>query len=170
MIKEIQRKYLEIKSLKDLNEVEIPAEIYSLNLTISKDFQINKFFYKQIGKKHHWADRLEWTDQSWINYLSQKNVSTFILKDYENPIGYYELIFHKHSEEAEISYFGILEEYFGKKLGGFLLSEAIKNSFFSGAKRVWVHTCSLDHKNALKNYISRGMDIYKSEIFRANFI
>ena len=27
------------------------------------------------------------------------------------------------------AYFGILEEYFGKKLGGYLLSEAIKKSF-----------------------------------------
>ncbi len=56
-----------------------------------------------------------------------------------------------------------LEEYFGKKLGGYLLSEAIKNSFNQGAKRVWVHTCSLDHENALKNYLARGMKVFKTE-------
>ena len=56
------------------------------------------------------------------------------------------------------------EEYFGRKLGGFLLSEAIKNSFTLGCLRVSVHTCSLDHKNALKNYIARGMKIFKTEI------
>ena len=33
-----------------------------------------------------------------------------------------------------------------------------------GVNRVWVHTCSLDHKNALKNYLARGMKIFKSEI------
>jgi hypothetical protein len=27
-----------------------------------------------------------------------------------------------------------------------------------------VHTCSLDHKNALNNYLSRGMKIYNTEI------
>ena len=54
-------------------------------------------------------------------------------------------------------------EYFGKKLGGYLLSEAIKNSFNQGAKRVWVHTCSLDHENALKNYLARGMKVFKTE-------
>jgi hypothetical protein len=32
-----------------------------------------------------------------------------------------------------------------------------------GCIRVWVHTCSLDHKNALLNYLSRGMKIFKSE-------
>ena len=44
-----------------------------------------------------------------------------------------------------------------------LLSSAIKNSFLVKPSRVWVHTCSLDHKNALKNYISRGMKIFKKE-------
>ena len=52
----------------------------------------------------------------------------------------------------------------GKKLGSYLLSEAIKKSFEHGSNRVWVHTCSLDHKNALSNYLSRGMQIYKTEI------
>ena len=63
----------------------------------------------------------------------------------------------------EIAYLGLLEEYHNKKLGSFLLSEAIKNAFLDNPKRVWVHTCSLDHKNALKNYMARGMKIFKTE-------
>ena len=58
------------------------------------------------------------------------------------------------------------QEYQNKKLGSYLLSSAIKNSFLNDPKRVWVHTCSLDHKNALNNYISRGMKIFKSEIVK----
>ena len=50
-----------------------------------------------------------------------------------------------------------------KKLGGYMLTEAIKISFSYHANRVWGHTCSLDHKNALKNYLSRGMKIYNTE-------
>ena len=78
-------------------------------------------------------------------------------------VGYFELIFHPENKEVEIAYFGILEEYYGKKLGGYLLSEAIKRAFIFDIKRVWVHTCSLDHKNAFLNYISRGMIIFKNE-------
>jgi len=63
----------------------------------------------------------------------------------------------------EISYFGLLKDYISKKLGGYMLSEAIKISFSYKINRLWVHTCSLDHKNALKNYISRGMKIYNTE-------
>ena len=64
----------------------------------------------------------------------------------------------------EIAYFGLLEEFQNKKLGSYLLSEAIKISFENNINRVWLHTCSLDHKNALNNYIARGMKIYKTEI------
>ena len=68
-----------------------------------------------------------------------------------------------HKDEIEIAYLGLLEEYQNKKLGSYLLSSAIKNSFLEKPQRVWVHTCSLDHKNALKNYIDRGMKIFKKE-------
>jgi len=166
VIEEISRKYLEIKSLNDLREIQKPSSNYILNLVEPKDFQLNKFLYKQIGKKYKWIDRLIWTDQKWINYVSSKNLSTYVLKDGDDLVGYFELIFSEIKQEIEIAYFGILEDYFGKKLGSFLLSEAIKKSFLTGVKRVWVHTCSLDHKNALKNYLSRGMIIFRSEILK----
>ena len=124
---------------------------------------MNKFFYKNIGKKHYWVDRLIWTDKQWIDYTDDKKVKTFVLKKQEDLVGYYELISHLDQNETEIAYFGILEEYQNQKLGSFLLTSAIKNSFLSNPNRVWVHTCSLDHENALGNYLSRGMKLFKKE-------
>ena len=166
MKEEILRKYLEIKSLEDFKEVKKPSENYSINLVNPRDFQLNKFFYKNVGNKYEWVDRLVWTDQNWIDYISDERLSTYMLKEDSEIAGYFELIFHHRTGDAEIAYFGILEEYFGKKLGGYLLSEAIKQSFSLNCKRVWVHTCSLDHQNALKNYLARGMKIFKSEILK----
>ena len=163
MTEKIYRSYLEIKSLDELKEVKKPLENYFIELADSKDFQLNKFFYKTIGKNYQWIDRLIWTDLNWTNHVSNDQLFTYILKDKSEIAGYFELLFSKQSKEAEIVYFGILEEYFGKKLGGYLLSETIKNSFILGAKRVWVHTCSLDHENALKNYLARGMKTFKIE-------
>ena len=163
MSEKIYRKYLEIKSLENFNESKRPSDDYSVELVDPKNFQLNKFFYKNIGNKCKWIDRLIWTDQKWINYVSDKKISTYILKDKNEIAGYFELMFYEDIKEIEIVYFGILEEYFGRKLGGYLLSEAIKKSFSLGFVRVWVHTCSLDHKNALKNYIARGMKVFKSE-------
>jgi ribosomal protein S18 acetylase RimI-like enzyme len=128
-----------------------------------KDFQLNKFFYRNIGKKHKWVDRLTWSDKNWIDYVSDKKLYTFVMKDKDELVGYFELIFYQDTRESEIAYLGILENYFGNRLGGYILSEAIKKSFTLGSLRTWVHTSSLDHKNALKNYLARGMKIFKSE-------
>ena len=163
MTEKIYRSYLEIKSLDKLKEVQKPSENYFVEFADPKDFQLNKFFYKNIGNKYQWVDRLSWTDQNWIDYISDKRLSTYILKENDEIAGYYELIIHHNTRDAEIAYFGILEEYFGKKLGGYLLSEAISKSFSLNCNRVWVHTCSLDHQNALSNYLARGMKIFKSE-------
>ena len=164
MKEKIFRNYLELKSLKDFKEVKKPSENYSVKLSNPKDFQLNKFFYKNIGKNCKWVDRLIWTDLDWIKYVSDQKLFTYVLKSNDEIAGYFELFFNKDTKEAEIAYFGILEEYFGRKLGGYLLSEAIKISFNLSCSRVWVHTCSFDHKNALLNYQSRGMKIFKSEI------
>ena len=164
MTEEVKRNFLEINSLQDLKEGDKPSSNYSLSLINPINFQLNKFFYKSIGKNHKWIDRLSWSEEKWISYVSNENVKTYVFKFKDDLVGFFELIFHSEKNEIEIAYFGILEEYQNKKLGSYLLSEAIKTSFQNSVKRVWVHTCTLDHKNALKNYITRGMKIFKTEI------
>ena len=163
MTEEVKRNYLEINSLQDLNEGNKPSEDYSLSLIDPINFQLNKFFYKNVGKKHQWVDRLVWSETQWIDYVSSKNVKTYIFKYKKDLAGFFELISHIENKETEIAYFGLLEEFQNKKLGSYLLSQAIQKSFNGGIDRVWVHTCSLDHKNALNNYIARGMKIFKTE-------
>ena len=82
--------------------------------------------------------------------------------DSENLVGF-ELLNNPHLSETEITYFGLLEEYIGRGIGGYALSVAIRKSFEKDIKRVWLHTCTLDHPNALKNYIARGMTVFKKE-------
>ena len=163
MTKEVKRNYLEINSIEDLNERSKPSDDYSLDLLDPFNFQLNKFFYKNIGKKHKWVDRLIWTEEQWIDYTSSSKVRTYVLKCKDDLAGFFELIYHEEKKEVEIAYLGILEDYQNKQLGSYILSEAIKKSFKNKIDRVWVHTCTLDHRNALKNYITRGMKIFKTE-------
>ena len=150
-------------SLNELIETINPSNEYIVELIDPPNFQLNKFFYKNIGKNHRWVDRLVWNEKDWIKYTSNENVKTYILKKKGDLVGYFELLYHVEKNETEIAYFGLLEEFQNKKLGSYLLSSAIKKSFLNKSKRVWVHTCSLDHKNALNNYISRGMKVFKKE-------
>ena len=168
MNNQVKRNYLEINSLNELIEKEKPLNNLYLYKVDPPDFQLNKFFYKEVGKKHRWVDRLAWTDINWKDYLNTNGVNTYVLKHKKELAGYFEQNYYKEDSNCEIAYFGILEEFIGKKIGGYLLSEAIKKSFENGAKRIWVHTCSLDHKHALKNYISRGMKIFKSELINVD--
>ena len=163
----VERNFLEIKSIEALIESKVPQINHSIELVEPVDFQLNKFFYKNVGNKHRWTDRLIWSENEWIRYVSSPNIETYILKIENDLAGYFELINHTNLKEIEIAYFGLLEEYHNKKLGGYLLSEAIKKSFLKkNIERVWVHTCTLDHKNALKNYMARGMKIYKKETIK----
>ncbi len=166
MIIDIERKYLEISDLNSLKGQGKPNELCKVFKIDPPDFQLNRFFYKQIGRKHKWVDRLNWEDRNWTKYLNNPNVSTYVLKEKDELVGYFENIIDLKNKSCEIAYFGILENYFGKKYGSYLLTEAIKFSLNKDTNRVWVHTCSLDHRNALNNYLSRGMKVFKSEKIR----
>ena len=162
MMIHVERNFLEIKDLRNLKE-NINMENNFLIKKIKPDFQLNKFFYKQVGKKHRWIDRLIWSDEKWMTYISNKNLETYVISKCDELVGFFELLYNPELKETEISYFGLLEEYIGKGIGGFALSSAIRKAFEKNINRVWLHTCTLDHPNALKNYIARGMTVFKKE-------
>ena len=92
---EIIRYYLEIKNLKDLQIVSKPNKNCLIKKLSPPDHQLNKFFYKQIGKNQRWIDRLSWKDIDWIEYLNNSNVETYILTEKEDLVGFYESIYEK---------------------------------------------------------------------------
>ena len=158
----IKRYFLEIKKFSDLNELNIP-EHYQIVLDNKKNFQLNKFFYKQIGIDHFWRDRLIWSDKIWSKYVENKNLETYILKKNEDLVGFYEQEYHQDSNEIELINMGILKDFRGLKLGSLLLNHAIISASRKNPNRMWVHTCSLDHKHALQNYKSKGFELFKKE-------
>ena len=75
---EVKRNYLEIYSIDDLIDTKIVPKEFTIDLIDPPNFQLNKFFYKSIGKNHRWTDRLLWNDKQWINYTTNKNLKTYI--------------------------------------------------------------------------------------------
>ena len=164
----VQRFFLELKKDQKLNQSIIFPKNVKIHVETEKDININKFFYRQIGKDHFWRDRLLWSDKKWQKYINNKNLETGIMKINDEFVGFYEQEFHENKNEIELIQMGILKEYQGKKLGSYLLKYIIQNIFSRNIERLWVHTCSLDHKNALSNYLSKGLKIFKEE--EINFI
>ena len=95
---EIIRYYLEIKDLKDLKITSKPNNNCLIKKLSPPDHQLNKFFYKQIGKNHKWVDRLSWKDTDWIAYLNNSNVETYVLKEKKDLVGFYESIYEKKKQ------------------------------------------------------------------------
>jgi len=163
MQRKIDRFYLHIFSINDL----IKSNYKQINLEVILEkkpkIDICKFLYKEVGRDFFWRDRLKWSDQDWLDYISNDFFKLYILKQNNELAGYYELLYDPKIPSMEIAYFGIFKEFFGKGIGGYLLTDAILTSFNQKINKVWVHTCTLDHPNALKNYIARGMKVFKTE-------
>jgi ribosomal protein S18 acetylase RimI-like enzyme len=163
MQRKIDRFYLHIFSINDL----IKSDYKQINLEVILEkkpkIDICKFFYKEVGRDFFWRDRLKWRDQDWLDYINNDFFKLYILKYNNKFAGYYELLYDPKNSSMEIPYFGIFKEFYGKGIGGYLLTHAILSSFEQKINKVWVHTCTLDHPNALKNYLARGMKIFKTE-------
>ena len=72
--------------------------------------------------------------------------------------------------DVEITAFGLLPDHVGRGLGGHALTLTIQQAWDSepvkspAVRRVWLHTCSFDHPNALRNYQRRGLTVYRVEV------
>jgi GNAT superfamily N-acetyltransferase len=127
-----------------------------------KQFAFNRFLYQMVGSDWRWTDKLSWSDDQWRSYAEGDDRLTWVAWFKGSPAGYYELHFQEHGA-VEVSNFGLLTPFIGKGFGGYLLTHAIRSAWESGASRVWLHTCTYDHPNALANYEARGMKRYRTE-------
>ena len=154
--------YLEMRSPAELRPNRCADERFWIGEASVKQWQFNRFLYFAVGSSWAWNDKRDWTDEQWRQYAESDQLRTFGAYFDGSPAGYYEL--HCDREEVEIRYFGLLPAFVGRGLGGPLLSRALEDAWQMKPRRVWVHTCSLDHPAALANYQARGMKIYKTEI------
>jgi GNAT superfamily N-acetyltransferase len=125
--------------------------------------EMSRFLYTAVGGDWFWTARIEWTYEKWQEWLAQPGLRTWVFYVAGIPAGYFELVTHSDSN-VEIEHFGLIPHFVGEGLGGHLLTQAIETAWAIGGQRVWLHTCSHDHPNAVNNYLARGMRIYKEEI------
>ena len=124
--------------------------------------ELNRFLYAAVGARWWWYSRLPWDYARWFAYLDRPELETWVAYVSGTPAAYFELE-RQDGANVEIVYFGVMPRFIGKGLGGALLHAAGSRAWDMGASRVWVHTCTLDHPQALKNYQARGFEIFKVE-------
>jgi len=124
--------------------------------------ELNRFLYTTVGADWQWTDRLGWTREQWLQYVDRAEMETWVAYVAGTPAGYFELEMQPGAN-VEIAYFGLLPQFIGRGIGGYLLTVAVQRAWAMGAARVWVHTCMMDHPGALSNYQARGFRIFKEE-------
>ncbi len=154
--------HLEMTSPTQLRSKSLPREGVDVVRLPFPMPELNKFFYTAIGKDWHWFERLVWTAAEWLRYVDRPELDTWIVTEGGVPAGYFELE-KQVDDDVEIVYFGMLPQFIAHHLGGWALSQAVDKAWAMGARRVWVHTCDLDHPKALPNYLARGFNLFKTE-------
>lgn len=168
MIREFTVYYLEITESGNAGaDMSIPDNIRIKRVTEPSP-ALNRFFYLKIGAAWDWIDRKNWTVDQWRQYVDQADLETWVVHFDSAPAGYFELL-HEPEQRTQIAYLGLLPEFTGKGLGGYLTRFAIQRAFDVGAKKVWLSTCSLDHPAALKTYLKCGFKLVREEVVRKEF-
>jgi GNAT superfamily N-acetyltransferase len=136
--------------------------------------ELYRMCYRTVGEAFHWRDRWDWTDEEIAAHLGDPAIQLFVAmritgKHAARLAGWYELRRVAEDDSVEIAYFGIVESEFGRGFGKHLLSSAVRDAWALGPRRVWLHTCTLDHPNALSNYLARGFTPYRKETYEVDF-
>lgn len=157
---EITRTYLELDDPRELRPAGRPR-VDGLEITRVEppDGAVSRWFYLRVGGPHNWTDHAEWSEAEWQSWAD--GVETWIATVAGERAGYHELRIGDGS--VEVAYFGLIPDFQGKGLGGYLLTHALERGL-ELAPRVWVHTNTQDAPAALPNYEARGLRPYRTEV------
>ncbi len=160
---EVTTYYLELRSVEEFtpSATVVPdLEIREARIACP---ELGRFLYTVVGRVWRWTDRLSWPYSTWLAHLERPEVEVWIAYLDGVIAGYVELE-HQPEESVEIVYFGLLRQFMGRGIGGFLLSDTVERAFRAGAQRVWLHTSSLDSPQAMENYRARGFVLFNEEV------
>ena len=161
---EVTTWYLEMLSAEQARPIDCPTTEARLERIAERNPGLNRWLYSAVGNGWYWTQRLPWDDAAWADWVQRPEVETLVLYVGDEIAGYVELAADAAADgNVEISYFGLIPGFIGRRLGGYLLSAGIERAWARGAQRVWVHTCSLDGPHALANYQARGFRVYETE-------
>jgi len=161
---EVIRTYLEMRAPSELQPARSDDPLIKIEQQRNCSIALFRLLYLEVGRNYRWIDRLPWTDEQISAHLAQPENSIWLMSHEGEMAGYFEL---RKCEDGstELAYFGLLPQFIGRGLGRHLLTCATEQAWKDGAKRVWLHTCTLDDPAALPNYLKRGFKPFKTEVY-----
>ncbi|NLG54699.1 MAG: GNAT family N-acetyltransferase [Rhodococcus sp.] len=142
-------------------------------------YELSHALYNAVGVTVCWTDRRAWHYTDWTKWVENPRLETWVGTVEGTPAGFFELLGHDDGS-VEVVLFGLLPQFRGQGVGGAFLSACIEAGWrysfdvtgrvaaaeeISEVQRVFLLTSTLDHPNALKNYLARGFVVESSEEF-----
>jgi GNAT superfamily N-acetyltransferase len=122
-----------------------------------------RFLYDAVGRPWQWLSRRKLSDEQLAAILQDERDEVHVLHVEGVPAGLAELD-RRQEGEVELVQFGLMPEFIGQGLGRYFLQWAIDRAWSCAPRRLWLHTCALDHPNALPTYRKAGFAVYKEEV------
>ena len=121
-----------------------------------------RFLYDAVGSDYHWLSRGVLSDADLAAILDDNRNEVHVLYLDGSPAGFAELD-RAAGDHIELVQFGLLPEYLGRGLGKRFLQWTIDQAWSYRPRRLWLHTCTLDHPAALPTYRRAGFETFRQE-------
>jgi len=131
------------------------ALIRAENCTVS----FYRYLYAAVGERWVWFEHRTWSNEKLAETIRSPSTELMVLYVGGVPAGYYELD-RSEPEDVELAYFGLVPEFIGRRLGPWLLEQAVISAWTGPTRRFWVHTCTFDHPKAIALYQRAGFQVY----------
>jgi GNAT superfamily N-acetyltransferase len=138
------------------------------------DLDIFKELYHAVGDPWLWYGRLKKSDEAIRSILTAPSTTLrYLCDETGRPIGLFEAQQQQQQNQEnqenqedtlEISYFGLVPDATGKRLGSVLMEHGLHAAWQPGMTRAWLHTCTFDHPSALSFYRRQGFKPFKARI------
>ena len=96
--------------------------------------------------------------------LSTEKAHALIATAFREGSVQFEWLHRRVDGEVELVYFGLAPDFIGQGLGKYFLNRMLLHAWSYVPKRVWLHTCELDHEAALPTYRKAGLAVYHERV------
>lgn len=124
-----------------------------------------RFLYNSVGEDYNWLSRRRLSDAQLSLILNDPLNEVHVLHVDGSPAGFVQFD-RRTPDQIEYEQFGLMPEFLGAGMGKWFLQWAIEKAWSYQPKRLWLHTCTLDHPAALPMYEKAGFVRYKTELIQ----
>jgi GNAT superfamily N-acetyltransferase len=122
-----------------------------------------RFLHNAVGEDYNWRSRRKLPDDELAAVLGDPGNELLVLHVDGSPVGFAEFD-RRQPDDIELVQFGLMGDFIGQGLGTWFLQQTIDKAWSCQPKRLWLHSCTLDHPVAVPTYKNAGFVVFKQEV------